>query len=181
MAKATNRRLSVRTEKGAVFTRHIAEDAQEQHELWELTAHGISKRIYAAYVSKERADTLEQLYVEDRRGYDIASERYLESLKRLIKVGRDESFSGDSGVVIQLAQGSGQYYLAFHKGSEDSPRPDTFDPDHFATEMARKDSIRRTKEPDPSQIDGSEGKPLTSDPPKLSDMLKTPPTRRAKR
>jgi hypothetical protein len=156
MAKDKADALSLKTERGTIFTRRSAEKGR--HETWELTAHGTTMQVYATFVSEERANALEGMYREDRGNHDIRSEEYLESLKRLIKVGRDQLFSGDAGVVLQLARSSGEYHLAFHKVRSDARDSDTFDPDQFAADLAQKDVGRRTGEARLPPIEGSEGK-----------------------
>lgn len=104
-----------------VFRKNWVEDSEEG---WEFSKDGVTRQIYATYISPEVARAIATLNKIFKKKYDLKSEEYSRRIARLIRDGRCEAYSGKEGYLVQLAQDSNSkiFGLVFHQVANSNSR-----------------------------------------------------------
>jgi hypothetical protein len=144
----TSRFISLKSRNGATFLgqRSGSESETDFTETWEQTYGETTKKIPAAYISRERLDSLQKVYQSYFSSQtDKKSISYLGKLKKLIVDARKPVYEGQNGFLVRLVKQSNGYFIrAFEVDLkidlEDKTDSKSLDLENMFAEMVEKES-----------------------------------------
>lgn len=108
----TSKIISLKSKGGAVFLGQRSLNGSKPREIWEQSYGGVSKKIPAAYVSREVLDHLQKLYQDySSNGVNRNDPSYVNRLEKLITFGRSQNYDSESGFLVKIVKESNGYYL----------------------------------------------------------------------